>query len=114
MKLSDFDNAIRYFDDFSGSDQLLQARAYSLTGDAYIENDDFINAIKYFKKASDYKENKGFTPRYLVKLALAYEKSGNLQDAANTLGIIIDKYQDSGEIQKAKKHKARLEGLIVQ
>ncbi len=114
MKMSDFDNAIRYFDDFSGSDMLLQARAYSLTGDAYMELEDFEGAISYYRRASDYKPNEGFTPAYLSKLALAYEMNGEFGEAANAYATITENYPNSPESTSAKKHKARLEGLIVE
>jgi hypothetical protein len=49
---------------------LVQARAYSLIGDAYAEKKSFGDAIDYYKKASEYKSNKFFTPSYLMKLVL--------------------------------------------
>jgi len=111
LRLGDFDGAIRHLSDFSSSDYLVQARAYALIGDAYMEQDDFGNAIEYYEKAADYKPNKSFTPIYLKKLAVAQEQNGSLAEAASTYGVIEKEYPQSAEIHDAKKQKARLQAL---
>jgi len=111
LRLGDFDGAIRHLSDFSSNDYLVQARAYALIGDAYMEQDDFSNAIAYYEKAADYKPNKSFTPIYLKKLAIAQEQNGSLAEAAGTYGVIEKEYPESTEIHDAKKQKARLQAL---
>lgn len=111
LRLGDYDGAIRYLSDFSSSDYLLQARAYALVGDAYMEMDDFSNAINYYQDAVDYKPNASFTPIYLKKLAIAQEQNGDNASAANTYAIIAKEYPRSAQIHDAKKNKARLEAL---
>lgn len=114
MKLGEYENAIRALKDFSASDALVQARAYALIGDAYMELDDFESAVSWFSKASDYNPNDEFTPIYLNKLALAYEVKGDMKKAADTYGEIVDDYFGSSQYQDAQKHKARIEGLLVE
>ncbi len=114
LQLGDYDGAIRHLKDFSSSDYLVQARAYSLIGDAYLEQDDFENAIDFYKQASDYRPNESFTPIYLKKLAIARENGGDLSGAVGAYEIIIDDYPKSDFIHDAKKHKARLEALIAE
>lgn len=109
LKLGDFEGAIRNLNKFSSDDYLLQGRSYSLIGDAYMEQDDFSNAIDSYKKAVDYKKNDSFTPIYLKKLAIAQEQNGNLSAAATTYGAIIEDYPNATEATDAKKQKARLE-----
>lgn len=111
LRLGDYDGAVRHLKDFSSSDYLVQARAYALIGDAYMEQDDFSNAIDYYKQASSYKPNESYTPTYLKKLAIAQEQNGELADAAATYGKIVIEYPRSAEIHDAKKQKARLEAL---
>ncbi|MEO9482821.1 MAG: tetratricopeptide repeat protein [Ekhidna sp.] len=111
LKLGDFEGAIRNLKKFSSDDYLLQGRAYSLIGDAYMEMDDFTNAIDFYNQAADYKENESFTPIYLKKLAIAQEQNANLTGAVATYDKIVKEYPASPQIHDAKKQKARLEAL---
>ena len=112
LKLGNYNNAISYLNSFSSSDLLLQARAYSLIGDSYVELQDYESAIKYLKLASSENPNEYFTPKYLTKLALVYEKINDLNSALDCYEQIIDDFKDSPEYQISLKNKSRLEGLI--
>lgn len=109
LKQGKFALAVFHLKEFKASDLLVQARAFSLIGDAYMEQKDFENAASYYDKASNYKPNKEFTPTYLMKAALAYEKLNKSQKAIEAYQTIIDKFGDSAEVQNAKKLKAKLE-----
>ncbi|MDN3668997.1 tetratricopeptide repeat protein [Echinicola jeungdonensis] len=111
LKDGEYQQAIDHLSEFSSDDFFVQAKAYSLIGDANMELGQTGEAISAYEKAADYKENKFFTPRYLYKLAVAYEAAGELQSAIDTYEIIENKYFDSYEYNLARKHKARLEGL---
>tara|TARA_B100000085_G_scaffold279735_1_gene303501 strand:+ start:872 stop:1579 length:708 start_codon:yes stop_codon:yes gene_type:complete len=113
LKLGNYENAINYLSDFSSSDLLVQARAYSLIGDAYVEISDFDNAIYYFKKASSENPNEYFTPNYLLKLALVYEELGDLELALDAYEEIIEEFKNSPEYQTSVKNKSRIEGLLL-
>lgn len=109
LKQGKFPLAIVYLKDFSADDQLVQARAYSLIGDAYMEQDKFDEAADYYSQAANYKPNKYFTPTYLMKAALAYEKANQKDKAKQAYQRIIDEYWESTDYQNARKFKARLE-----
>ncbi|MEX2592738.1 MAG: tetratricopeptide repeat protein [Anditalea sp.] len=113
LSQSNFQQAIDHLEEFSSDDFLVQAKAYSLIGDAYIELDNFNEAINAYQKAADYKENKYFTPKYLYKLALAYEEAGEIDRAIEAYERIENEYFESFEFTAARKHKARLEGLAA-
>ncbi len=109
VKQGKFKPAILYLEDFSSSDLLVQARAYSLIGDAHMELKEYEDAAKFYVKAADYKANKYFSPTYLMKAALAYEKLNKSDQAISVYQQIIDLYWDSSEYQNARKFKAKLE-----
>jgi TolA-binding protein len=111
LKQGKFDEAINYLKDFSSSDVLVQARAYSLIGDAYMEKNQVAEAISYYEKAANYEPNEFFTPQYLAKLAIAQEVSKNNEAAIASYSKIIETYPNSSEAANAKKYKAKLEGL---
>tara|TARA_R110002020_G_scaffold107336_1_gene249348 strand:+ start:319 stop:1032 length:714 start_codon:yes stop_codon:yes gene_type:complete len=106
-----YEEAVTELEQFSADDFLVQAKAYSLIGDANMELGNTDKAIANYKKAAEYDENKYFTPKYLSKLAIAYEAAGNIPEAIAAYGEIEDKYFESFEFSAARKHKARLEGL---
>jgi TolA-binding protein len=112
LKQGKYDQAIDKLKNFSSSDLLVQARAYSLIGDAYSEKKAYTDAIGYYQKAADYKANKFFTPTYLLKLATAYESNKQTKEALDVYTQITEKFPQSSESIPAKKYKAQLESSI--
>jgi len=112
MKEGKFEDAIARLEKFSGDDDVLQPRAYTLIGDSYLElgkNDD---AIKYYKKAADYKPNKYATPGYMMKLGNAYQEAKNNSEAVKVYASLIEKYPSAIESVLAKKYKSKLEAEL--
>lgn len=112
LKEGKYDDAIARLKAYSSSDLLLQARAYALIGDAFMEKGDYKEAISYYKRAADYKPNQFFTPGYLLKLGLAYEKNNQIQEAAPVYKRIIDEFPMSSEVMYAKKYLGVVEGQV--
>jgi len=108
-----YEEALTELGQFSADDFLIQAKAYSLIGDANMELGKTDEAISSYKKAAEYDENKFFTPKYLTKLAIAYESAGKISEAIAAYAEIEDTYFESFEFSAARKHKARLEGLAA-
>ncbi|MHA7129525.1 tetratricopeptide repeat protein [Algoriphagus namhaensis] len=108
-----FSEALTHLEQFSSDDYLVQAKAYSLIGDAHLELGETQDAIAAYKKAANYNEDKYFTPKYLSKLAIAYEEAGEIQEAIDAYERIENEYFESFEFASARKHKARLQGLAA-
>ncbi len=112
LKQGKFEEAIESLKGFSGGDLLVQARAYSLIGDANMELKQFDEAANYYQKAADYKPTKEFTPSYLLKLGLAQEKSGDLEKALETYNSLVDQYPNSQSANDAKRSKGFVESAL--
>jgi TolA-binding protein len=113
LKQGKFDDAIERLKSFSSNDLLVQARAYSLIGDAYMEKKNSVaDAIEYYEKAVDYKPNMYFTPTYMMKLAAAYEVDKKNKEAIEVYTNLVNEYPNSLETANAKKFKAKLEGSV--
>ena len=110
LKQGKYDLCLLYLESFSSDDLLYQARAFSLMGDLYMQQSNFENAVTYYKEAIDYNPNKYFTPIYLLKAALAYEKMNDPENAIKAYQEITKKYFESDQYQVARKHLARLGG----
>lgn len=112
LKQGKFEDAIKFLNDFSSDDLLVQARAYSLIGDAYMEQNNFDKAAEFYTKAAEYKPNEQFTPSYLMKAALAYELKEDYSSAKAKYAVVIDEYPKSQQFNDAKKYQARAEAII--
>jgi len=109
IRKGNFSSAIPFLMDFSSDDILLQARAFSLIGDANMEAENFSEAANYYDRAASFKPNKEFTPTYLMKAALAYQLNGQTNKAIEQYDKIIDDYQNTPEYNNARKYKALIE-----
>lgn len=107
----EFQKSAEHLKKFSADDYFVQARAYGLLGDAYLELGQLNDAINAYQDAANHKVNKFFTPKYLHKLAIAYEEAEDFENAIKAYTEIEENYIDSYEFTSARKHKARLEGL---
>ncbi|MEL7146743.1 MAG: tetratricopeptide repeat protein, partial [Bacteroidota bacterium] len=115
LRLQSFDNAVRYLEDFSTSDDMIDARASSLIGDAYMELEDYAKAASNYRSAiSAADEDSEIAPTYIMKLAVALEESGDKSGAKDAYSKIVNSYKKSTFYQDARKHEARLEGLLAQ
>jgi predicted negative regulator of RcsB-dependent stress response len=110
LKEGKFDEAISRLNAFSSSDLILNGRAKSLVGDAYMEKGQPAEAVSFYKKAADANKNEYFTPVYLMKLALAQEGAKQTSDAIGTYKRVIDEFPLSSEVVNAKKYIGLLEG----
>jgi len=111
LRQGNYESAIEYLDDFSASDLLVQAQAYALMGDAYMELGEYVQAAGQYEEAADYNTNRFFSPQYLAKAAMAYEAAGDYAQAADRYQQIIDDFPEAYEYQEAQKQHARLSAL---
>jgi tetratricopeptide (TPR) repeat protein len=109
LKENKFEQAIEALNKFSSSDYILQARAYCLLGDVYSEKGDDEKAINFYKKAAYHKLNEEFSPQYLIKLGLTYERKGDKASAAKAYQEILDNFPRCVEVNDAKKFLAMVE-----
>lgn len=108
LKKGEYDQAIEVLNGFSAKDYLVQARVYSLIGDAYFEKGEIGSAISQYEKAISYHPNEQFTPAYILKLAFAHEDNGDNGAAQKAYQKILDEYESSVEASKAKKYMSML------
>ena len=113
LKKGEYESAIEYLEGFSSSDLVVPARAYSLIGDAYMEQGLYNDAAEQYMKAGNYNTNEFTSPDYFIKAAIAYEKMDDLE-MAKKMYEEIKKISKKGTeyYQIAIKHEARLNGIM--
>jgi TolA-binding protein len=112
LKKGEYISAVDHLEDFGADDLLVQPRATALIGDARMEMEDYSGAAKAYEKAANQHINKYTTPMYLTKAAIAYEMMEDYAAALGSYEEIVKKYPNSSEFQNARKHKARVEGMM--
>ncbi len=108
MKMSDYNSAIKHLKDFDAKGTILEHAKNGLLGDAYMENKDIKNAIEQFKSATTDADDDVFTPMYLQRLAIAYEKNNQLEDAKKAYIRIRDEFPRSFQSRDVEKSLATL------
>lgn len=108
MKTGEYAQAIEALKNFSSKDLIVQARAFAMIGDAYVEEGNLGEAISYLQKAADYKENEHFTPIYLMKLAFVQEANNDVEGAKATYEKVITDFGKTQDANDAKKFLAKL------
>ncbi|MCX6199457.1 MAG: tetratricopeptide repeat protein [Bacteroidetes bacterium] len=108
LNLKKYDDAVKYLNKFSTSDQVLGALKLSATGDAYMELGKTEDGISAYEKAASYSDNETFTPYFLFKTGLAYEKAKKPADAKKYYEKLRDKYPNSDEGREIEKYIARV------
>lgn len=106
LHLGRFDEAIKLLKSYSSSDELVQARAYAAIGDAYVELENYNEALSYFTKAANHKEN-DFAAGYLMKAATVYEHLSRYDEAVKAYESIKEKYPNTLEAQQVEKEIVR-------
>lgn len=101
LKLGEYEKAIEHLNKFSGKDEFFPAIAKGAIGDAYTENGQHKEALKYYEEAAKVRENKYTTPKYLLKAAITAINLEEFDKAENHLKRIKDEYDDSAEAEKA-------------
>lgn len=77
-------------------------------GETYFNAGDFSNAISYYRRVSSDYGDQNKAPDAVYKLALAYEKSGDLALARQTLRDVIARYPYSTSAASARAQLERI------
>ena len=90
-----YEEAAQYLKKFSSNDDVLDANAMVLTGDCYVNLENYDEAINYFQKAiRKAKGNPQIVPRVLLKEANVYDAQANYGKALECYQQIKDNYPE--------------------
>ena len=111
LKTARYTEAINQLEAFGSSDWLISARAESLLGDAYMEQEQYEEAVEHYEEAADRAPNPYFSPIYLQKLALAQERLSKPEQALATYRRILEEHYESDLRPEIEKQIGRLQAM---
>ena len=97
MRLRDYNNAINHLKEFDSTDDIFGALANGNIGDAYLQQKNNAEALKYYIKAFEHSKNDFVTPLYLKKAGIVASLQGKKDDALKYYERIKDEYPTSEE-----------------
>lgn len=116
-KKGNYEEALKYLEDYKPSDNLIGASATCLKGDCYVNLQKYEEALKCFKKAEKISdENPSYTPYFIMKQANVYRELKDYKEEAECYEEIIEDYPAYGpsinvDMQKyLDRAKAQAEG----
>lgn len=112
LNTGDFNNAIKYLQEFKGKDVIVTSLALGAMGDAYMELDNVAEAAKCYENAAVKAENSFTSPMYLLRAGMAYEMTGNYQKAIDVYKKIKAEYPNSNEGFSIEKYIAKAQAEL--
>ncbi|MBK8722829.1 MAG: tetratricopeptide repeat protein [Saprospiraceae bacterium] len=112
LNMGDFENAVKYLEDYSPSGTIIPAVKYSALGDAYAEQNKMDEAEKNYKKAAAETPNDVVTPYMLKKLGLFYEKQNKNDLAMKAYQDVKNEYLRSSDGRDIEKYIIRLQSKM--
>ena len=106
--LGNYEDALKYFDDFSGSYSTLRASAIAGAAACYDVKGDHARAAEYFEKAASKTGDNQLSPEYLHHAARDYVLSGKKERAIELLKKLKKEYPASTYVRDADRLLAEL------
>jgi tetratricopeptide (TPR) repeat protein len=108
LRTGKFEQAIEFLSKFDGDDDVVGPLALGAIGDCHLEMKRADEALKYYMKAADKKDNSFTRPYFLKKSAFAQEQLGNFNEAADLCERIKKEHPRAAESQEIDKEITRL------
>src|SRR5690625_3267538 len=102
LKLKEYKKAVNNLEKFSSKDEFYPAVAKGAIGDAFMENKQPENALKYYEEAANIRTNSFTTPKYLLKAGMTALDLGNNDKAKTLLQRIQKDYPETKEAERAQ------------
>lgn len=97
LQLKNYKNAIEYLEKFSSNDELLGPISKGAIGDAFADIDQLDEALEYYLKAANLKDNNFSSPLYLFKAGNTAMDIEEFATALKLFNRIKNDYPDSEE-----------------
>ena len=102
--LGKYDEAIKYLNDFDGTDQMVGPAVLAAAGNCYAQLDQLDKAASSLLKAADKADSNTLSPIYLLQAGEILVKQGKAEEAIKAYTTIKDKYFQSYQAMDIDKY----------
>jgi tetratricopeptide (TPR) repeat protein len=101
--LRDFDNALKYFEDYSGKNNIIKASCLSGIGSVYEAKGDIQKGAEYYEKSANLDKTIIINQENIYYAIRAYDQAGNKKEAKRLYETLKNDYPTSKYIAEIKK-----------
>ena len=103
-QLGQYDEAIKYLNEFNGKDQMVGAAVLAAAGNCYAQKNELDKAAAALLKAADKADSNTLSPIYLLQAGEILVKQGKAEEAVKAYTKIKDKYFQSYQAMNIDKY----------
>ena len=103
LQLKQYEQAIDNLKKYNVGDEITTARAIACIGDAYVNLNNYPEAVNYFLKAANYRNNT-YAAGYLLKAGITYKAMGKPEEALKVYQRIKNDYPQTVEARDIDKY----------
>ena len=107
--LGNYDEALKYYEDYSGSIDIFKATALAGKAGYYASKNEYQKAADLYKEAASVEKINAQNPDYLLNAAINYYNAGNNEEAKVLLEKIKEDYATSEATKQVDKYLALVE-----
>lgn len=106
--VNSFDEAMKYYEDYSGGDGIFQASAYAGMAACYEAKENWKEAAKYYERAFNEEETNSFNADYLLRAGINYKQTGEAEKAKELLKKLKNDYPQTIASREADRYLVQL------
>lgn len=107
--LGKFDEALKYYDDYSGDNELFEATAYAGKAACFEAKKNIEEAAEFYVKAANVNKSNVLNPQYLLNAGINYLSLGNKEKAKEFFDKIKKDYTNSSYSRDVERYLAQVE-----
>jgi tetratricopeptide (TPR) repeat protein len=103
------DDAVKYYEDYSGSNDIFKATALAGEGGYYASKNEYEKAADLYRQASLVSEENVLNPEYMLQAGINYLKAGDMERAKELFETIKKDYNTSSAFREVERYSAQIE-----
>ena len=103
------EEAIQYYEDYSGGNKVFEATALAGQAGIYESKNDYEKAANFYLKASRVSSDNVLNPEYMLKAGINFMYAGNNEEAKDLFEEIKQDYNTSTAFREVDKYLAQIE-----